>query len=274
MKPDRNVSRPHGRSTSAPAGQPTHPPHHLAGTGLASARARFDLRAEAARRRPRLLAGLAVGLLLVLGLVAWLGWFSTVLPATTVEVRGVAATTVARVRGVAAVPLGGPLLRVDTGAVGERLVAAREWTQISVSRSLPGTVVIELKPRTAVLVVRNSQGQLEVVDGDGYAFSTVTAAPTGVPLVTSGSGRMTASGVAAAFSVMQSLEPGLRSSVSNLAVSASDQVTFSLQTTGRSKAVVWGGAAQGATKARLTKILMGQPGSVIDVSDPDSPVTR
>ncbi len=68
----------------------------VAGTGLASARTRFERRAAAARRRPRLLAGVLVAVLLLGGLVAWLGWFSSVLTASKVEVHGVGASASGR----------------------------------------------------------------------------------------------------------------------------------------------------------------------------------
>ncbi|HET8989095.1 MAG TPA: FtsQ-type POTRA domain-containing protein, partial [Humibacillus sp.] len=99
-------------------------------------------------------------MLLLLGLVAWLGWFSTVLTATAVQVHGVTGPAAAQVRQVAAVPLGGPLMRVDTTAVQERLVAGKAWREVSVSRSLPHTIVIDVTPRVAVLAVRGADGRV------------------------------------------------------------------------------------------------------------------
>ena len=49
-------------------------------------------------------------------------------------------------------------MRVDTDAVTTRLLADRAWSSVSVSRSLPDTVVITVTPRVAVLAVRNPQG--------------------------------------------------------------------------------------------------------------------
>ena len=247
----------------------------VAGTGLASSRTRFERRAAAARRRPRLVAGILVGLLLVAGFLAWLGWFSTVFTASRVEVRGVTGAASAQVTTVARVPLGGPLMRVDTDAVAERVVDARAWSGVVVRRSLPDTVVIEVTPRVAVLAVCNPQGQVDVVDRDGFAFRTLAAAPAGVPLVSSGAAQVSKAGVTAALQALGSLEPALRADVSGVSVSAADQVSFTVKAEGeRSKTVVWGGAGDGARKAKLVKILLGEPGSTIDVSVPSSPVTR
>jgi cell division protein FtsQ len=217
---------------------------------------------------------MAVGLLLLLGLVAWLGWFSTVLTATTVEVRGATGAAAAQVRQVAAVSLGGPLLRVDTDAVQERLVAGKAWREVSVSRSLPHTVVVEVTPRVAVLAVRGASGRVDVVDGDGIVFATVAAPPAGVPVVSSGASTVTKAGVTAALQALGSLEPALRRNVSGVTVSEADQVSFRLTVKDGTKTVVWGGPGDGAMKAKLVSILVSQPGSSIDVSVPSSPVTR
>jgi cell division protein FtsQ len=268
------------RSTRAPRPTTTAPASRasragtVAGRGLASSRRRFERRAAAARRRPRLLAGIGVGLLLLLGLVAWLGWFSTVLTATTVEVRGATGAAAAQVRQLAAVPLGGPLMRVDTDAAQERLVAGKAWREVSVSRKLPHTVVLEVTPRVAVLAVRAAGGRIDVVDRDGMVFATVAAPPAGVPIVSSGAATVTRTGVTAALQALGSLEPALRRNVSGVSVSEADQVSFRLKVKDATKTVVWGGPGDGATKARLVGILVSQPGSTIDVSVPSSPVTR
>jgi cell division protein FtsQ len=246
----------------------------VAGTGLASSRTRFEKRAAAARRRPRLVASVLVGALLLVGLLAWLGWFSSVLTVSRVEVQGVSAGAAAQVRSRAAVPLGGPLMRVDTDAVARRLVEGRAWSEVSVSRDLPDTIVIEVIPRTAVLAVRNPKGQVDVVDREGFAFRTVATAPEGVPLVSSGSAQVTEAGVTAALQALGSLEPALRSDVAGISVSSADQVSFTVQAGERRKTVVWGGAGEGKRKAELVKILLREPGSTIDVSVPSSPVTR
>lgn len=263
----------------ATAAQPSRTPRGprattVAGRGLASSRRLFERRAAAARRRPRLLAGVAVGLLLVLGLTAWLGWFSTVLTATSVEVRGATGAAAAQVRQVAAVPLGGPLMRVDTDAVQARLVAGKAWSEVSVSRTLPHTVVVEVTPRVAVLAVRAAGGRIDVVDRDGFVFATVGTPPAGVPLVSSGASTVTKTGVTAALQALGSLEPALRRNVSGVSVSEADQVSFRLRVKDATKTVVWGGPGDGAMKAKLVGILVSQPGSTIDVSVPSSPVTR
>ncbi|WP_347350420.1 FtsQ-type POTRA domain-containing protein [Intrasporangium sp.] len=243
-------------------------------TGLGSARERFEARAARARRRPFLLAGgLFATLLLAAGLI-WVGWMSPLLTATAVRVEGVAGSEARAVRAVADVPLGGPLMRVDTDAVAARLVAGRAWADIRVSRSLPHAVVIRVTPRTPALALRNPKGQLELVDETGFRFRTVDAAPKGVPVVTADSSDVTADGLRAALQAVQALPAAIRADVADMTVGAADQVSFTLTDRYGRRTVVWGSAGQESTKARLVQILLGRPASTIDVSVPAAPVTR
>ncbi len=244
------------------------------GRGIASARARFERRANAARRRPRLLAGMASTVVVLAVVVVWLGWFSGVVAVRHVVVEGVPASQGAAIRRTADVPMGEPLMRVDTDVVRDRLERDRTLRDIRVSRRLPDTIVISGTPRVAVLAVRNTQGQVEVVDAEGVVFRTVASPPSGVPLVTAGSALVTASGRRAALQALGALKPTLRSDVSGVVVNAADQVTFTLTVKGAARTVVWGGLGDAQTKARLVEILVSQPGSTIDVSVPESPVTR
>lgn len=251
--------------------------------GLASARARFEGRALAVRRRPQRVVAIAVGLLLLMGLLAWLGWYSPLLTAESVRVEGageaqaVRSAQAAQVRQVAEVPLGGPLLRVDTDAVRARLEADRRWAAISVGRSFPHTVVITVTPRVAALAVRLPGGKIDLVDASGFAFRTTSTPPRGVVTVTAGADSVTPEGLTAALQALGALgalDPALRQDVSAVTLSAADQVKFNVKVKDVSKTVVWGGPGDAALKARLVTVLLKQPETTVDVSAPRAPVTR
>lgn len=244
------------------------------GTGLTSARERFEARAARTRRRPILLAAAFVTILLLTGGLIWVGWMSPLLTATTVRVEGVAPDDARAVRELAQVPLGGPLMRVDTDAVTTRLERDPQWTDIRVRRSLPHAVVISVTPREPVLAVQNPQGSLELVDASGVRFRTVDRPPKGIPVVAASSADVTPQGLRAALGALHALPESLRSQVSGMTVGSADQVSFTVDAKSGRRTVVWGEAGQEETKARLVEILLRQPGTRIDVSVPEAPVTQ
>ncbi|HKX66971.1 MAG TPA: FtsQ-type POTRA domain-containing protein [Intrasporangium sp.] len=244
------------------------------GRGLASARRRFERRAARARRRPWLVALVATVVVLLAGGAVWLGWFSSLLLAERVDVRGVGSSEARVVREVAAVSLGGPLMRVDTRAATNRLEQDRRWVDVSVARRLPHSVVIEVTPRVAVLAVRGSSGALELYDRDGVAFRTVAEVPDGLPLVSSTTGAAGPEGVRAVLQALAALDRGLREAVTDVALARGDRVELTLETKDGRRTVLWGGPDDAAVKAKLVAVLMAEPGRTIDVSVPEAPVTR
>jgi cell division protein FtsQ len=239
--------------------------------GVPSARARFQRRAVAVRRRPwRLAAYAAAGAVLVAVLV-WAVGFSPLLAVREVEVVGVPRSEVAAIRNLAAVPIGRPLARVDGAAVAIRVAERATLADVSIERSWPSTLVIHASPRVPVLVVQNPQGQLQVVDAEGVAYAQVSAPPKGVPVVTATTPQgLSRDALRAGVSVVRVLPAQLQRRVSAVTVSGADLVTMKVGRT----TVTWGGVDQPEKKlAILTALLKGAP-RAIDVSAPDTPVTR
>ena len=240
-------------------------------TGLASSRARFQRRAHEVRHRPLRLLGYAAATLAVLGLLGWVVGFSPVLAVRTVEVVGVPESEVSAIRAVAKVPLGVPLARVDSAAVAARVAERATVADVSIERSWPSTLVIHASPRQPFLVVKNPQGQLQVVDATGVAYAHVTRAPAGVPTVNAATqAALSPDALAAAVSVVKVLPPTLQKRVGNVTVSSANLVTLKIGRT----SVVWGGVDEPERKlAIMTALLKGNP-TLIDVSAPSTPVTR
>lgn len=240
-------------------------------TGVASAPSRFRDRAVRARRRPWRIVAWLVGVAAIGSAAVWAVFFSTLLAAQQVEVRGVTGAEATAVRESAAVPLGTPLALVDTEAIRRRVASRLPIAAAVVDRRWPSTVVVQAIPRTPALAVRNSQGQLQVVDASGVAYATVSAIPRGVALATAQSDdALSADALRAALGAMDALPAELRSRAGDVVVSSADLVEFRLGTT----TVVWGGADEAALKARIVAALLPRQSRVIDVSAPDTPVTR
>ncbi len=240
-------------------------------TGLASSRARFLRRAEEARRRPVRLAAYVAAVLAVLALVVWAVGFSPLLAVRTVEVVGVPGAEAGAIRDLAAVPLGEPLVRIDRGAVAARVAARATVAEVSIERSWPSTLVIHASPRVPFLVVKNPQGQLQVVDEEGLAYARVRTAPKGVPTVHAATtAALSKDALAAAVSVVRVLPDSLQRRVGNVTVSSANLVTLKIGAT----SVVWGGIEAPERKLAIVTALLGNAPKVIDVSAPDTPVTR
>jgi cell division protein FtsQ len=239
--------------------------------GVSSSANRFRERALSNRRRPWRRALLVVLAAVVLGLLAWVVGWSTWLGVDDVEVTGVTGAEAGAVAELVAVPLGTPLARVDTDAVGARVRERITVAEVSVRRSWPGTLSVEVVPRSAALVVRNPQGRLEVVDAEGVTFATVRSAPKGVPVVTAtGAEGTTREALLSSLALLEALPSDMATAVSGIRVSSANLVTFTLGP----RTVVWGGGEDSARKVAILSALLKTKAKVIDVSAPDTPVTR
>jgi cell division protein FtsQ len=239
--------------------------------GLSSSRARFAARAARVRRRPWLLAAWLAGVLALVVGGAWLVDFSPVLVARSVRVEGVPPGTAATIISRAAVPMGTPLARVDTGAIARRVIAAGTLAEVAVSRSWPSTIVITASPRVPVLAVKNTQGQLQVVDAQGVVYATVSSPPTGVPLINTVENPPSRDSMRAGITVLQALSTVQRGRVTDVTVSGANMVTLRLGAV----TVVWGGETEPDLKVKVMTALLRQKGvGTIDVSAPRTPVTR
>jgi cell division protein FtsQ len=240
-------------------------------TGLASSRARFQRRAQDVRQRPLRLLGYAAVVVVVLLVLGWVVGFSPLLAVRTVEVVGVPDSEVAAIKTLAKVPLGRPLARVDDDAVAARVAERATLADVSIERSWPSTLVIHASPRQPFLVVKNPQGQLQVVDATGVAYAQVSTAPKGVPTVNAASSAaLSRDALAAAVSVVKVLPAAMQKRVTNVTVSSANLVTLRIGRT----SVVWGGVDAPERKlAIMTALLRGSP-KLVDVSAPSTPVTR
>ncbi|MFC4030354.1 cell division protein FtsQ/DivIB [Streptomyces polygonati] len=235
--------------------------------------------ARGPRRPPRRLTALLalLALTVLVGGGTWAVYGSPWFRATTVSVHGGRELTADQIRRAAAVPLGGPLVSVDTGAVEKRLLAALPRIgQVEVTRSWPHTVAVQVTERVASAALE-SGGKFVEVDRAGVRFATVDRAPAGVPLVQLTPARTaslryfgTTRLLRSAIAVAADLPDSLRGRATAIRVRSYDGITVEL-THGRS--VVWGSAQDGARKAVvLSALLTAEPGAThFDVSAPTAP---
>ncbi|QKW05992.1 FtsQ-type POTRA domain-containing protein [Streptomyces sp. NA04227] len=229
--------------------------------------------------RPRLLLLVLVVLLLLTGFAIWALYGSSWLRAEKSSVRGTRVLTPAQVREAADLPIGSPLISVDTDAVEARLRKKLPRIDlVDVSRSWPHTISVELTERKAVLLVRKD-GRYTEVDAEGVRFAELDRAPEGIPvleLATADSPSLRRFPVSRlvreAVRVAGRLPDPVARETRLLKASSYDD--FSLELSG-GRSVEWGSSEKSAAKARtLTALLKAAPKARhFDVSVPTAPAT-
>lgn len=226
-------------------------------------------RARARLKRRLAIAGIVVAVLGLIGGVVWVVWWSPWLVAEEVRVTGTGLLTPEQVTQAAAVPLGGPLVSVDTGSaearVAERLLPV---ATVRVGRAWPHAVTVDVTERTAVLAIP-LWGEHVWVSEDGVAFHRTPEAPEGVVLA---QGNVGDRDVLDALSrVAVALPPEVREQTERLQASTPDSVVLTMRDERR---VFWGSAEESDLKVRVLLPLLRVKAGEYDISAPTHPTTR
>ncbi|MFE2561568.1 cell division protein FtsQ/DivIB [Streptomyces sp. NPDC059352] len=224
-----------------------------------------------------LLAALGVVALVTGGI--WALYGSTWFRVERVKTSGTRILTPGEVEGVAAVPVGAPLVSVDIDAIETRL--RRELPRIDsvdVVRSWPHGIGLKVTERKPVLLLEKG-GKFIEVDAAGVRFATVDTAPRGVPrLVLDAASSPSLRRFDAdrllreAVRVRGELPGEIAENTRVVRVTSYDSVTLEL-TKGRT--VFWGSGEHGPVKARvLTALMKASPkAGHFDVSAPTAPAS-
>ncbi len=235
---------------------------------VSDATARLELRRRGDRRRRwvRWLV-LALVLLLVVG-AGYLVGFSPVLAARAVSVSGVHRLSKAEVVAAAGVGIGTPLVRVDTGAVAERVAGLPPVAGVTVTREWPGTVRIAVTERAPRLAIPAGGGYL-VADATGVVFEAVRTAPFGLVVVDADPADQQV--LVDVGTVFSALSPKTAATVNRLAAPSRDGIELRLDGGVR---VVWGSAEDSALKSQVLDALLPLGGTEFNVSAPAFPTRR
>ncbi|MFF3390523.1 cell division protein FtsQ/DivIB [Streptomyces sp. NPDC002669] len=209
--------------------------------------------------------------------VLWALYGSSWLRVEQVTTTGLDVLTPAEVESVAAVPVGAPLVSVDTDAIAARLL--RELPRIDsvdVVRSWPHGIRLEVAERQPVLLIKKGAKFTEV-DAKGVRFATVDKSPGGVPLLELapeksaslrrfGGDRL----VGEAVRVAGELPGRVAEDTEVVRVASYDSISLELT---RGRTVVWGSSEGGQVKAKvLTALMEAAPkAGHFDVSAPTAP---
>jgi len=219
------------------------------------------------------LAGVAI-----VGGVGWALLGDRLLVVRSVTVTGTHLLTPAQVIAAAGIPLGTPLLNVDTGAVTRRVEALPKVASAAVTEDWPDHVAITVTERVPVMALRMADGGYDLVDKDGVIVRYAKAKPAALPLLMTslpGGALRGDPSVAAVTDVLTELQPWLAQQVAQVRAApvpaGPEQVTLTLRD---GTTVQWGSPDGAAQKNRELAILRGSHARDIDVSAPGTVVTH
>ncbi|MFJ9003494.1 cell division protein FtsQ/DivIB [Streptomyces canus] len=234
-------------------------------------------------RRLRTIIILAVALVFLSAGTVGLLYGSQWLRVDSVSVSGTRVLTPAQVREAADVPVGSPLISVDTDAIEARLLRKLpRIDSVDVARSWPDGIGLKVTERTPVLLVQKG-GNFVEVDDEGVRFATVSEAPKGVPalelslsrpdsraasLRRFGEARLVREAVRVAGDIPAAVAHATRS----VKVRSYDDISLELE---GGRTVAWGSSEKGAAKARTLAALMKAAPDArhFDVSVPTAPAS-
>ncbi|MEU8517496.1 FtsQ-type POTRA domain-containing protein [Kitasatospora sp. NPDC048722] len=215
----------------------------------------------------------------VVGVLAWVVFFSSLLDVRDVAVQGATddKLTADQVRTAIGGLGDGPLARVDLDAAQRRVEAIPRVAGAEVWRGWPHTLQVKVTQRKAVAAVKGDDGQFTQVDAGGVSFATEATPPAGVPVVELRLSQQAkdADGVISRAQLVQgavAVAAGLPSDVARragaLLVHSYDDIELQLS---GGATVRWGSPEQNDRKARVLVALLAQKGTNYDVSAPDAP---
>ncbi|MEU6459087.1 cell division protein FtsQ [Streptomyces sp. NPDC047065] len=225
----------------------------------------------------------AVSLALVAGGTVWVLYGSNWTRVDGVSVSGTRVLTPAQVREAADVPVGDPLVSIDTEAVEARLRRKLpRIDEVDVERSWPHGIGLKVTERTPVLIVQKGKNFMEV-DDEGVRFATVSRAPKGVPALELEPDRSGSAGaslrrfdddrlVREAVRVAGRLPDAVARDARLVKVRSYDDISLELS---GERTVAWGSGERGADKVRaLTALMKATPRARhFDVSVPTAPAS-
>ncbi|WP_448221307.1 cell division protein FtsQ/DivIB [Gordonia iterans] len=242
-----------------------------------------DLRRSGRRRLWRL-----VGLLAVLGVLGGLGaaaYFSPLMSVRTIDVQqpdvqGGPMVPREEIVEVADVPLGTPLLQVDTAAVAGRVARIPAVESVRVDRSYPSALTIEVLERRATSLIEGPDGRIGVMDrlgvvyvefasraamGDAAAGKRVYRTLPVLEVPNPGPQDPTTRAV---LDTLQSLPDWLRPQVTSATASSPADIKLHLS---RERTVVWGDSGRPVDKAEALAHVITLRGTTFNVSSPEYP---
>ncbi len=219
---------------------------------------------------------IATGTAAMIILIVWILFFSSLLAVRQdkISISGLGegqALVPAEITEAMAPWVGVPLLRLNGGAVAERLVAEYPLIKsVDVSRKLPHGLALDVSLREPVACLMEGE-TCAAIDAEGVKLDLPAEQANALPRLVLAPGQDQAGDAARAMiDVLKALPQQTRERVASIEVSEAAQMTLTLSD---GAVVIWGGSQDNEFKAQVLAILLQQPATRYDVSAPRAPVT-
>lgn len=219
------------------------------------------------KRRKKIWLFVLPALVILVGVLIWLVWFSSVFAVKDVEVvdsagRILSADQIAQVQDAANIPLNQPIARIDSDTAAQA-VANLPWvSSVEVRRGWPNEVVVALDIRIPLARVKGL-GPSQGVDAQGVIFDSLNL--DGLPLI-----EATGAPLVSAVEVVAKLPANLAQKVVRIRAESIDSIELDLKS---GSTVRWGSADEPEFKAAVLDALLMRRAQIYDVSAPELPTT-
>jgi cell division protein FtsQ len=206
-------------------------------------------------------------LVIALGVLIWLIWFSSVFAVKDVQVVDSAgeilsADQIAQVQTAANIALNQPIAQLDTDTAAQA-VANLGWVSAAeIRRSWPNEVVVAVDLRIPLARIK-VDGLNQAVDARGFVFDSTGL--DGLPLI-----EATGPPLVSAVEVVASLPANLAKKIVRIRAESIDSIELDLKS---GSTVRWGSADEPEFKAAVLDALLSHRAQIYDVSAPELPTT-
>ncbi|MDR1791234.1 MAG: FtsQ-type POTRA domain-containing protein [Propionibacteriaceae bacterium] len=193
--------------------------------------------------------------------------FSSLFPATNIEVQGLNTLTADAVITAAAIEPETPLAAVDVEQVARSVSGLRAVESVTVARNWPTSLLLEITERTPAIAVKLGTKYM-LADANGITYTTVDKKPS-LPIVLAGPEEQQI--IADSLAAYQALSAGVAKKVTEIQANSIDSIVFVFKDGDK---VMFGSVEQAELKSQVLDQLLKKKGKTYDVSAPAYPTVK
>lgn len=219
---------------------------------------------NARKRLPIVVAGIVV----LAAILAVAAYFLPLVGVSKIDVQGTKNADPAVIEQTSGISSGDNMLRLDTDAAAEKIASVPWVEKVTVSRSWPTTVKVEVTEHQGIAFVKQGS-ETYAVNANGQIFLQGVQPEGAVELKKVDPTNSAA--VKGAAMAVASLPPGVQEQIDRVEAETAESIEIFLKDGRR---VFWGSAERASEKAEATRVVLTREGKEWNVSNPAMPTVR